>query len=45
MNKRTRAAFTLNLSDNAFYIVKWWFGDAEVCVDVSHSWVRIPRDK
>ena len=20
-------------------------GDAEVCVDISHSWVRIPRDK
>lgn len=28
MKKRTRTAFTLNLSDNVFYSVKWWFAGA-----------------
>ena len=28
MKKRTRTAFTPNLSDNAFYSVKWWFAGA-----------------
>lgn len=48
MKKRTRAGFTLNLSDDAFYIARWC-GDAtdaeEVCIDVGHGRIRVGGDK
>ena len=48
MKKRARARFTLNLSDNAFYIAER-FGDAtdaeEVCIDVGHRRIRVGGDE
>jgi hypothetical protein len=47
MKKRTRARFTLNLSDDAFYIAQR-FGEAteaEVCIDVGNGRIRVIGDE
>jgi hypothetical protein len=48
MKKRARTRFTLNLSDDAFYIAERFGGttDAEeVCIDVGNGRIRVGGDE